>query len=167
MRTNKDVKSAVERVSLSSSMKRATVVLLGLGVVVTSVGCTRDRSTNRDEPRHADESKASTQLTSAGLATKNRDAIDRIVDARCAQEKACGAIRIEGKFPTREACEEEIRRSIQGELDQDACPEGVYTQALNACLNAVHAEACGDRIESLRRFVECQPNEMCLKADRR
>lgn len=127
-------------------------VSLGVGLVATA-GCSRHA---HQSPRHR---------TAASVVADNsrtsRSAVSSIVAARCEREVRCKNIGPDAKYPSKQACLEQVRADWSEQLNARECPGGVHEEELNECLADIRGEECGSPLDSFARMLSCGTAELC------
>ena len=117
---------------------RPTTVMLGgatiLAIVLTS-GCSRETQPS-PTPRTAAPSAI------GGGPPSVESAIDRLGAARCEREARCGRLGPEGTYDTRQQCLDADLMSRLDALDESTCPNGIRSDQLSACVEALRTERC-------------------------
>lgn len=105
-----------------------------------------------------------TTVTGANVGVvQNQSAIQRIVQARCEREASCNNVGGDKRFADRNVCTSEIQKDMRDDLNAKDCPYGVDAKELNACLDSIQKESCGNLIETISRLAACRTSDMCLK----
>jgi hypothetical protein len=133
-------------------------------IVATFPAC-RDRDRTYDHERGStlapiERPAGVTTLTKASWVSADM-ATDRIVAARCAHELQCEDVGPDRHYPTPDACTLQLRHSMSGELSAGDCTDGVDGAGLDACVEAIRAQACTHRFEPVAQFPPCQSRALC------
>ncbi len=124
----------------------------------------REHTTASDRDR-VNDGVGTTTVTGANVgAVQNSNAIERIVQARCAREMACKNVGVDKRFTSNDVCNKEIRNDMRDDLNAKDCPYGVDSKELNECLESIQKESCGNPLESIARLAACRTGDMCLKS---
>jgi len=139
--------------------------------VVPLIGCERKRDLSgmdlRREPGQAEldlrrdygEEQRPTAIGGGPLGVS--DAIDRIVEARCAREASCGYIGAEKKWASSDACTEVVAREYSDDLSEAECPAGVDGKELSECIEESRNADCGNPIDVIGRVAACRTSDLC------
>ncbi len=153
MRTSLESKRALTRMSYTSKRAPAlasNATTLGLALLAAlGSGC----------QRHAQRTVAHTHAYAGG--PTNRSAVAAIADARCDREQRCGNIGSGGKYASKHACNEQVRREWAEPLNGRECPRGVNEEELEECLEDIRGEDCNNPFDSLERVLSCGTVEIC------
>lgn len=122
-------------------------MLLG-GLMLAAGACSKDS-------RPPDTAMAEPVTSEGGSATES------IAEARCARESRCENIGPDKKYTTMEDCMIRIREEWSGELSERQCPAGIDQRGLQACLDGVRQEECGNPFDTLSRVTACTTGEIC------
>jgi hypothetical protein len=122
-----------------------------LAVVLTS-GCTRDHGQSSPAPATR---VAPTAI--GGGPPPTEMAIDRLGEARCEREARCGRLGPEGSYDTRQQCLDADLMSRLDVLDPANCPNGIRSDLLEACIEAMRTERC----DSDSRSSGCTVQSLC------
>ncbi|WP_394833736.1 DUF6184 family natural product biosynthesis lipoprotein [Pendulispora rubella] len=136
---------------------RISLVALALASFFIATGCER-----RDVPT----SETHTTGAAIGPALDNAAAVASVALARCDREASCSKLGEGRDHPTRESCLTEMRGKAEGDLNASKCPGGVNRASLDSCLAEIHAESCGNPLDTLERLAACNTSALCSR-DRR
>jgi hypothetical protein len=100
-------------------------------------------------------------LDSASRPSANVESINAIALARCDREGRCNNVGDGKKFSNRDACLNAIRSKGDNDLTTTACPQGIDTSRLQACLEEVRAERCENPLDTVGRLSACRIDSLC------
>ncbi len=102
----------------------------------------------------------------AGPSNKPLDAAaaaSKVAAVRCEHEAACGNVGPGRRYPTPEACGQELSRSATIDLQRSVCPLGIDERRLITCAGQFQRESC-DPLAPLARLYACAPSTMCARS---
>lgn len=117
----------------------------------------------RAEERRAAERKDGPGPYVGGGPPESGSAVGKIASARCEREVRCNNIGTKEKYSTRDDCVMRMRDDKRDDINEKDCPGGIDKKQLNACVVAIHDEACGNPLDTISRLVACRSGSICLK----
>jgi hypothetical protein len=135
-----------------TNMKTTLAVLL---VLVPALGAGCDHETNPPP--------SAPMTTSGALAAKpvSDHDIEVIAKERCDREDRCSNIGVDRKYATREVCVGQTRSDNMNALTNAACPYGIDSAKLQACLTSIREEHCNNPFDTLSRYTACTQSALC------
>ncbi|HEX4335939.1 MAG TPA: DUF6184 family natural product biosynthesis lipoprotein [Polyangiaceae bacterium] len=133
-----------------NGMRMMTVGAFGLLLVGFS-GCNR----NNEPAPVVDQVPSSPEANMKG-------AIKDIVTARCDREERCSNVGADKTYATRDACTSKLDGTTQSDINLSDCKHGVDRPKLHECLDKIHAEDCGNPIDTLSRVAACRTGALCI-----
>ena len=128
-------------------MKR-TLVLTAVGLAAfAQLGC-------KERPE-----ALSATTTTASMAVRSDDARMLITQRACDREVICGNIGAGKRFADRSTCLDALEHPA---LKADACPQGVTSPRLDACVTAIRNQQCGQVIDDLEKTRKCERKALCF-----
>ena len=131
---------------------RNPIVLVSAAVTVLLVlapACNHDRS-------------GQTTTTGAEILPPG-DAVYQLTARRCEREFDCNNVGSGKRYADNAACEREVEHDLQAELRPANCTYGVRGDRLNACLQELRNEKCGNPLDAVSRLVTCRTGRICLR----
>jgi hypothetical protein len=89
-------------------------------------------------------------------------ALGDIVSARCDREQRCNNVGAGKDYDNRQACVSKIEGKTESDLNTKDCDKGIDKGKLDACLQKIHEEECGNPIDSISRIAACRTGEVCI-----
>jgi len=86
----------------------------------------------------------------------------RIANATCDREQSCGTIGPGAFFKSREECFALFHDRTAKGVNQGACPGGVSSAGLDACLSSLAASECSQPGDAITRTAKCDPVDLCV-----
>ena len=113
---------------------------------------------------HDSSPPPSAPMTTAGVLAaqpvSTRD-VAVITKERCDREERCANIGANRKYSTREVCSAQISSDNMNTLTNAACPYGIDSTKLEACLASIREEGCNNPFETLDRYAACRQGALC------
>lgn len=125
-------------------------ILVPVLVLVLPLAC--------DRRREHEQRVAETTLTSS---MAREAVVTQIAHAHCLREARCGHVGPMRRFGDHEACLGRFVPETRQSLQHAECGAGISTTALDACLRALHSEACGDVLADVARLDACAASDLC------
>jgi len=152
----------MQKVTVWSITGLSAAVLLSAAACHRGPGARNGRMGDHDgdHDEHVDERDRDGPDVGSGL--KANSAVRAIARARCEREKRCDNIGADKSYLSSSACEEKIRADWSGDLNKYECPQGTSKDALDACMNDIRAEDCGNPFDTLSRLTTCNAADICL-----
>ena len=100
------------------------------------------------------------ETTSANYTPRDA-AIRRLSKQRCTHEAQCGGVGPDGPFTTMGRCEVATALDERASIGLDACPYGVSTTRLRACLDAIRTRRCDEPMRALADVPGCGHFVLC------
>lgn len=91
------------------------------------------------------------------------DAVARLTARRCERELDCNNVGTGKKYDDKGACEREVAHDLKSELRPANCPYGVRGDRLDACLQELRDEKCGNPLDMISRLTTCRTGRICLR----
>lgn len=98
------------------------------------------------------------------VTTRYEAEVQRLSTARCDREVRCNNVGGDKRYESRDHCLNNIKTSLQEELNKWDCAGGVRTGQLAECLNAITNEDCGNPIDTVGRLVACRSGDLCSES---
>jgi hypothetical protein len=112
--------------------------------------------------RNNDDRASTTRTTSFNPpAPISPASIDAIALARCDREDHCSNIGDGRKFANRDACVSQFQAKGDNDLTTSACPAGIDTPKLQACLDEIRTERCDNPLDTIGRLTACRVDALC------
>ena len=89
--------------------------------------------------------------------------VSQLSVARCDRELACNNVGSGQRFPTHEACVDEVRLPVAGDLGSPSCPKGFDLDRIEGCAAAIRSDACDHALDTLGRIAVCRTDWLCAK----
>jgi hypothetical protein len=133
-------------------MKSTLAVLLVL-VPALSTACGHESNVPAYAP-------ATTSGVVAAVSVSAHD-VEIVAKERCDREERCSNVGADRKYATRAACVERIRDDSLRTFTNAACPQGVDSSRLQACLAELRQERCDGPFDTLSRNTTCTRSVLC------
>jgi hypothetical protein len=133
------------------TMKTTLAALLVLTPIL-SAACDHDRP------------PPATPMTSSGVLAAEPVSVhdvEVITKERCDREERCTNIGVDRKYATRDVCIQDIRSDNMNTLTNAACPYGIDSKQLQACLANIREERCNNPFDKLSRYSACKQSALC------
>jgi hypothetical protein len=141
------------------------VSLASAGMLVLGCEHTDDRNvaTSSPAPQPVAQPIGATNAQPASSAV-DPSVVERLSTARCDREQACDNVGDGKKYASRHVCLDQLRGSIENDLNSYQCPRGIDGAAVQQCLSAIAGEECGAHpVEAITRMDRCRNASMCMK----
>lgn len=140
----------------------ASLMLTSAAIVCVS-GCRKESHRRNDEvgatsPSTVEPPPSAAELTATRVSGPN--AIDQMVEARCARAATCNQVGYRERFDSRAACVRRVRPAMEGMLGRMACPAGIHQRGLVGCLDAIKSEPCEGPLDALD-LQACGLSDLC------
>lgn len=89
--------------------------------------------------------------------------VSQLSVARCDRELACNNVGSGQRFPTHEACVDEVRLSVADNLVKPTCAKGFDPERIEGCTAAIRSDACDRALDTLGRIAVCRTDWLCAK----
>jgi hypothetical protein len=113
---------------------------------------------------HESNVPAYARVTTAGVAAavsvSEHDA-DIVAKERCDREERCNNVGEDRHYATRAACVDQIRDDDLRSFTSAACPQGVDSSKLQACVAEIRQERCDGPFDALSRNATCTRSVLC------
>ena len=156
------------------------VAVVGLGIGVLSVGCSRREEQALGTERERTVTPAPQTLPDTprvdqgapygaqpGAQDMNQGQVGgaspaaMIAQARCEQMQRCQNIGTDKKYGDMSSCLSTVRSDWAEDLNTFECAGGFDHKELNECLSEIRTEGCDNPIAKLGSFVACRPSDIC------
>jgi hypothetical protein len=142
------------------NMPRSSVRFAMLSVVTLSAlaGCHHRDGRESSHHEHSEHGHQKPELGS-GLGTSL--AVHRITHARCEREARCDNVGAGKHYESNDMCEEKTKQEWADDLNKYECPRGIKETKLEECLKDIREEACGNPLDTVSRWISCNPSGIC------
>jgi hypothetical protein len=134
---------------------RLALSTLLLCAVPFAVACDHEtRAATPDDLTTARETRAEPKGETTG-------AVRKIVAARCEREERCKNVGPDRTYTDHAACTSKLQGSTADDINTKDCDRGVDDVKLSECISKIHAEDCGNPIDTLSRVAACRTGAIC------
>ena len=123
-------------------------------VVALSIGIATTGACQKAEPEPVMRPASSTVVA-------NDRAVEKMANANCERELACGNVGLSRRYETPEMCVGTFEREKYSELGFGKCLLGVDYIQLDLCIREIKSEDCGSALYTLDALGACRSSKLC------